>query len=133
MTFADSISYPNFQRSIPTKELELVSSLPGCEEITGTVRYEGSFQKSKETGRILLDLGNVYETAEVFINGKSAGVKICKPYRFDLTSLLQEGENRIAVEVTNTLGTQMRDSISHYLPIEPFGVEGPVRMYKEEM
>lgn len=133
VTFADSISYPNFQRSIPTKELELVSSLPGCEEITGTVRYEGSFQKSKETGRILLDLGNVYETAEVFINGKSAGVKICKPYRFDLTSLLQEGENRIAVEVTNTLGTQMRDSISHYLPIEPFGVEGPVRMYKEEM
>ena len=81
---------------------------------------------------MILDLGTVYETAEVFINGTSAGIRICKPYRFDLTSLLRDGENQIAVEITNTLGTQMRDPISHYLPIEPFGVEGPMRLYKEE-
>ena len=36
---------------------------------------------------------------------------------------------QLAVEVTNTLGTQMRDAISHYLPIEPFGVEGMVHLY----
>jgi len=88
--------------------------------------------KNREASSLILDLGNAYETAEVFINNISVGVRICKPYRFDLTSFLQEGQNQIVVEVTNTLGTQMRDPISHYLPIEPFGVEGPVRMYKEE-
>ena len=132
VTFADSTSYPDFQVMVPAEKLELVSSLPGFEEITGTVRYESTIQKNREAGSIMLDLGNVYETAEVFINNISAGVKICKPYRFDLTPLLKEGANQIVVEVTNTLGTQMRDVISHYLPIEPFGVEGPVRMYKEE-
>lgn len=132
VTFADSTAYPDFQVMVPAEKLELVSSLPGFEEITGTVRYESTIQKNREAGSIMLDLGNVYETAEVFINNISAGVKICKPYRFDLTPLLKEGANQIVVEVTNTLGTQMRDVISHYLPIEPFGVEGPVRMYKEE-
>ena len=130
--FADSTSYPDFQIMVPTEKLELVSSLPGFEEITGTVRYEGMLWKNREASSLILDLGNAYETAEVFINNISVGVRICKPYRFDLTSFLQEGQNQIVVEVTNTLGTQMRDPISHYLPIEPFGVEGPVRMYKEE-
>ena len=89
------------------------------------MRYEGTTQLEKKNieRSIWLDLGNAYETAEVFVNGKSAGVRICKPYRFELTGLLKEGENRLAIEVTNTLGTQMRDAISHYLPIEPFGVE----------
>ena len=86
-------------------------------------------EKKDIEGRIWLDLGNAYETAEVFVNGNSVGVRICKPYRFELTGLLREGENQLAVEVTNTLGTQMRDAISHYLPIEPFGVEGMVRLY----
>ena len=132
VAFADSTSYPKFQKEIPTEKLKLISSLPGFEEITGTVRYEGQLWKKIGKGRVILDLGTVYETAEVFINGTSAGIRICKPYRFELTSLLRDGENQIAVEITNTLGTQMRDPISHYLPIEPFGVEGPVRLYKEE-
>lgn len=34
-----------FQIMVPTEKLELVSSLPGFEEITGTVRYEGMLWK----------------------------------------------------------------------------------------
>ena len=68
----------------------------------------------------MLDLGNVYETAEVFINNISAGVKICKPYRFDLAPLLKEGANQIVVEVTNTLGCLLYTS-----PVI-FGVEQQV-------
>ena len=41
-------------------------------------------------------------------------------------------EAQIAIEITNTLGTQIRDAISHYLPIEPFGIEGPVKFYKNQ-
>ena len=111
--------------------LDLINSITGFENKSGTVRYEGTMQLEKiDTERsIQLELGNTYETAEVFVNGHSEGVRICKPYRFHLTGLLREGENQLAVEVTNTLGTQMRDAISHYLPIEPFGVEGMVHLY----
>lgn len=78
----------------------------------------------------VLDLGEVFETAEVKVNGISAGLRLCRPYRFDLTGLLKKGENQITIEVTNCLGTALRDPISHYLMIEPFGIEGPVVMKK---
>ena len=85
-----------------------------------------------EDANYVIDLGNVYETAEIFVNQASAGVRLCMPYQFDVTSMLREGENQIAIEITNTLGTQIRDAISHYLPIEPFGIEGPVKFYKNQ-
>ena len=118
-------------KGVPTEKLDLINSITGFENKSGTVRYEGTMQLEKiDTERsIQLELGNTYETAEVFVNGHSEGVRICKPYRFHLTGHLREGENQLAVEVTNTLGTQMRDAISHYLPIEPFGVEGMVHLY----
>ena len=119
VTFADSCSYPEFIETVPTEKLDLISSTTGYENKSGTVRYEGTTKLEKKDieGSIWLDLGNAYETAEVFVNGNSVGVRICKPYRFELTGLLREGENQLAVEVTNTLGTQMRDAISHYLPV----------------
>lgn len=134
VTFADSCSYPEFKETVPMEKLDLISSITGFDNKSGTVRYEGTIQlENADTERsIQLDLGNAYETAEVFVNGHSAGVRICRPYQFDLTGLLREGENQLVVEVTNTLGTQMRDAISHYLPIEPFGVEGMVHLYIEE-
>ena len=86
--------------------------------------------KLQEAVHAELDLGEVFETAEVFVNGISAGVRLCRPYRFDLKDLLVQGENQIKIEVTNCLGTALRDPISHYLMIEPFGIEGPVTLKK---
>lgn len=132
VSFADSCSYPKFEESVPTDQLELISGIKGFDNKAGTVRYEGRFAlETAQECRCLLNLGNAYEVAEVFVDGVSAGVRLCSPYLFDLTGLIHTGENKLAVEVTNTLGTQMRDGISHYLPIEPFGVEGPVRLYVE--
>lgn len=85
-------------------------------------------EKAEQAKGAVLDLGEVYETAEVFVNQKSAGVRLCKPYRFDITEFLQEGDNEIAIEITNTLGTEVRDTLSHYLVMEPFGVQGPVTL-----
>jgi hypothetical protein len=47
-----------------------------------------------------LSLGNVYFTAEVWINGKPAGKRLWPPYNFDMTGLLQTGQNTIRVLVT---------------------------------
>lgn len=130
VTYSDSQSYPEFGESVPLRTLSCIQMLPGWEERTGTVRYTAHLTLSdkKTADRALLDLGEVYETAEVFVNQRSAGVRICRPYVFDLTTLLKNGDNEITIEVTNTLGTSVRDGISHYLVIEPFGVQGPATL-----
>ncbi|MFC2141546.1 glycosyl hydrolase [Acidobacteriota bacterium] len=51
--------------------------------------------------RIHLDLGNVRELAEVFVNGKSAGVLWKAPFRADITALVKPGVNKLKIEVMN--------------------------------
>ena len=128
--FSDSMNYPEFKEKIPCHSLSCIQTLPGWENKTGTVRYEAhmNMEKAEQVKGAVLDLGEAYETAEVFVNQKSAGVRLCKPYTFDITELLQEGDNEIGIEITNTLGTEVRDVISHYLVMEPFGVQGPVSL-----
>lgn len=127
VSFSDSFDYPNFSQYVPQSSFACVQALEGFEEKCGTLRYESTFD-AKAGNSVELDLGEVYETAEVFVNGVSAGVRLCRPYRFDLSHLVKTGENQLWIEVTNTLGTAVRDTISHYLVIEPFGVQGPVKL-----
>lgn len=53
--------------------------------------------------RLVLELTDAYEGVELFINGRSAGIQIVAPYRYDLTGYVKEGENRLAIEVATTL------------------------------
>ncbi len=57
--------------------------------------------------RAVLDLGMVKTVAEVLVNGEPAGVRIARPFRFDVGALLREGANRIEVKVANTLANHM--------------------------
>ena len=128
--FADSLSYPEWTCDVPADSLCCVQQIEGWDAKAGTLRFEAQMEvDSAGPSEAVLDLGTVYETAEVSVNGISAGVRMCRPYRFDLTGLLQDGTNDIAIEVTNTLGTEVRDPLSHYLAIEPFGVQGPAKLY----
>lgn len=43
---------------------------------------------------------------EVFVNGRSAGIQIVPPFRYDLTGLVKPGENSLAIEVATTLERQ---------------------------
>ena len=79
----------------------------------------------------LLDLGQVGEAVEVFLNGQSVGRKLLAPYVFDL-SCLQPGEYEITVIVSNHSGYRERDGFSQYLNFEPSGLLGPV-VLKQEM
>jgi hypothetical protein len=51
--------------------------------------------------KVQLDLGDVRELAEVFVNGKSAGVLWKPPFRADITSLVKPGDNLLKIEVMN--------------------------------
>jgi hypothetical protein len=64
--------------------------------------YTSSFQwhDAGKNNRYYLDLGKVYFTAEVFVNGKFAGKRIFAPYMLDITPFLLPGQNTIEVRVT---------------------------------
>ena len=128
VNFADSKQYPNFEKQVPMKKLGLVSDLEGWEEVCGTVRYSGTFrnEKNEAVKRAVLKIEESFETTQIFVNGQPAGVKICEPYEYDITPWIKHGNNELDIEVTNTLGTAIRDGISQYLMIEPFGVRGNV-------
>ncbi|WP_321373082.1 glycosyl hydrolase [uncultured Draconibacterium sp.] len=54
-----------------------------------------------EEGNICLDLGEVENLAEVTVNGKAAGIVWKKPFRLEIGSALQEGDNEIQIKVAN--------------------------------
>jgi alpha-L-rhamnosidase len=67
---------------------------------SGTATYKTTF--NSETGQgIALDLGNVKNIAEVFVNGHSQGTLWKKPFKIYLKNALKKGENTLEIKVTN--------------------------------
>lgn len=129
VSFAGALAYPSFE-SVTTLQngIQALSDLEGYDRAAGTVAYETQLDVT-DTNRIIgLDLGMVYEIAEVFVNGQSIGTKIAPPYVFDAKDSFREGKNTMRIEVTNTLGTSLRDPLSQYLLIEPFGMTEEINL-----
>ncbi|WP_345024774.1 hypothetical protein [Nonomuraea roseoviolacea] len=87
------------------------------------------------TGPGVLDLGRVRGTAEVRVNGRACGVRVCSPYRFDVGAALRPGENTVEVEVYGTLAPHL-DAVSPTHFVFPgqrvTGLFGPVRLVLPE-
>jgi hypothetical protein len=81
----------------------------------GTYRTHISLNKGHLKGKVLLDLGNVTTVAEVHMNGQSAGVRLARPFQFDVTNLVKEGENEIQIKVANTLANHMSTYPTRYI------------------
>ncbi|MHA6483296.1 glycosylhydrolase-like jelly roll fold domain-containing protein [Paenibacillus sp. strain BS8-2] len=126
---AKSEQYPAFT---PWREIDAltdVSQIGMLPTFSGTLRYETKFDWSSSRGaRAAIDLGEAFETAEIYLNGESVGVRIAAPYRFDISKLIREGRNSIAIEVTNTLVLETPDIFSRLGQLEPSGLLGPVRL-----
>jgi len=75
---------------------------------------------------VLLDLGEVGETAELWINGEYVGYAITNPYQFDVTGLLTEDVNAVKVEVVTNQAYRLRDMFSTYMVLPAAGIQGPV-------
>jgi hypothetical protein len=77
---------------------------PGIKYFSGTARYVKTIKvdaKDITKGQAWLDLGDVKDLAEVFVNGKSAGIVWKTPYRVNISALVKAGENKIEIEVVN--------------------------------
>lgn len=134
----------------PTLKLDTLVSLadsevPGIRYFSGVATYRNVIDLPKRLpkGRILLDLGDIGDVAEVFVGGKSAGIAWKAPYLLDVTSMVKAGRNAVEIRVANlwvnrlvgdaqpdaekvtftTLATYRADA-----PLRKSGLIGPVRI-----
>ena len=100
-------------------------------EFCGRIRYEFTLHGASGTC-VQLDLGQVGEAAELWINDRYVGFALTNPYIFDLTDQLENGENRLRVEVINNQAYRLRDQFSTYMPLPVSGILGPVKLRVKE-
>lgn len=84
-------------------------SEPGIRYYSGTASYSKDFawQLPQNPTPVWLDLGNVANLAEVFVNDQSCGVAWTAPYRVEITKALHPGNNQLRIEVTNTWANRL--------------------------
>jgi len=104
----------------------------GLADYSGAVVYEATFNEAPEADSTILSLGRVRGTAEVTVNGRSAGVRLWHPYEFEVGQLLHaDRPNIIRITITNTLGPHY-DALnpSHYVfeGQSVSGLFGPVEL-----
>jgi len=119
-----------------------VKYFSGTGSYTKTIRASASwFSKGSQ---ICLDLGIVKNLAEVLVNGNSVGIVWKSPFRIDLTTALNPGENILEVKVANLwvnrlIGDQQPGTTKKITyttkafyeansPLLPSGLLGPVRI-----
>lgn len=118
-SFCTALEYPKFYEA-------QVINLPDHMEkeypkFSGIVRYEKDIDCCLEK-EVVLEITDAAEGVEVFVNGISAGIQVVPVYQFDITNLLQEGKNHIAIEVATTLARSVpalkRFSSRPHIPVE---------------
>jgi len=78
---------------------------PGIRYYPGTARYRNEFHVSPElleTEMLWLDLGEVHQIAEVWINGRKVDNLWRSPYRSDIHAHVEAGWNQLEIKVVNT-------------------------------
>ena len=106
-----------------------ITGRKGWPWFSGNIRYRTCL-KLEAPGEWGIDLGDVGVTARLKINGRELGIRLCAPYRWDISEAVIAGENFLEIEVANTLVHRVRDRFSEYMQIRPGGLLGPVRVFK---
>jgi len=124
--------YPSFSDAIDISELNGMQDI--YPDFSGYFRYETRLSLPECSAAALI-IDDVYETAEVFINGNSAGIITAQPYKFEIGKLIEKGENTIVIETATTLerlakttGTDIA-SMNAPAPLSPTGIVGEVTIH----
>jgi predicted choloylglycine hydrolase len=71
----------------------------------------------------------VHVAAAVKVNGKEVGIRLARPFRFDITHAVKPGANTIEIEVANTVANHFRSEAPTryvYPGQDQAGLVGPV-------
>ncbi|WP_339812379.1 glycosyl hydrolase [uncultured Imperialibacter sp.] len=129
------------------------SDIPGVKYFSGTASYTTSFdfRKGNNEAKIVIQLGDVSEVAEVWLNGHSLGISWTPPFQYDITDKVIVGKNELRVDITNNWSNRLvGDAITgekftttnikvvnrtkklgwEHVPLVPSGLIGPVEIYE---
>ncbi|MDO4801748.1 MAG: glycosyl hydrolase family 2, partial [Prevotellaceae bacterium] len=150
-------STPEVIGSYKMDELTTWENLPleNANITMGAGVYETTFKlSSKPNGDYTLDLGDVRESARVYLNDQFVGCAWCVPYTLDCGKYLKKGKNKLRIEVTNLPANRIADLdrkgiewrkfneinvvkidyskglYSHWEPV-PSGLNSPVVLYQK--
>ena len=117
---------------------------PGIKYFSGTASYSKTFELADAPEKIVLDLGDVQNIAEVIVNGRSVRTLWKTPYSVDVTSYVHLGENELEIRVTNLWPNRLirdaqlpeQERLTHITypfygpddPLRPSGLIGPVTL-----
>ena len=99
----------------------------GLELFSGTLNYRTDLEIPGGDGELELDLGQVGDIAEVFLNGKTQGVRMWSPYRVCIGNSLPPGRNELEVQVTNSMANAYEGAQC------PSGLLGPVQLVRKSV
>jgi hypothetical protein len=130
------------EKWVKTMQMESLKDLKETDFVnfTGTAIYRKrlEFADLKTT---FLNLGQVHGVSEVFVNGKSCGVKWFGRRIHNITQSLKKGSNDLEIRVTTTMGNYMKTLKDNATaqkftvlktkdqPIQSMGLVGPVTVY----
>lgn len=100
VSFSEEVENPTFKDSVEMTELKNMLEIKP--NFSGIIAYEAVFD-IENIRTCMLEFDNIYEAADVWINGEYAGMKFSPTYEFDISGLVQNGKNSIRIEVMTTL------------------------------
>lgn len=113
-----------YREDIKSNEPFNITAIDCMPEFSGRMRYTARFDSSDlpNAKKLAIDLGAVGNASRLFINGEDLGIRITKPYLYDLSGKIKKGENELVIEVSNTLGNKLRDRCSAVMSMPAAGL-----------
>lgn len=135
MSFNWKIDFKKNSQSIETDTLFDWSKQnnPLVKYYSGTAIYQSSFSWNNIGGKILIDLGKIYNLATVRVNGIDCGTSWTAPYEVDITKALKKGLNTLEIEVTNTWANAINGSDKGTPPFSGIWTDGKYRMKEDKL
>ena len=102
LTFTEET--PQVNQSYNLKQLQTWETLGDAARITmGTGVYTTTVKLNKKQAvkRWIIDLGDVRESARVYVNGQLVGCAWSVPFTLECSGVFHQGKNEIRIEVTN--------------------------------
>jgi hypothetical protein len=103
---------PRVEGSFTLQKLQTWETLSDSAAVTmGTGIYTTTFRLTKQQVKQqwMIDLGDVRESARVYLNGQFLGCAWAVPFVLDCREALRKGKNELRIEVTNLPANRIRD------------------------
>ena len=111
---------PELPASFETKQLgSWTKSSDAAERFAGTAAYETTFNLPSAMDGIRLDLGDVRESARIYVDGKHIHTLFAHPFHCDIAGL-SPGDHALRIEVTNLSANRIRDLDKRNVPWKKF-------------